>query len=109
MTINDRIERLRAALAKGEKLNGEPITADLVAFEKSLDNTFTDHYAMQGIQSRLFASGKIGLAVAQTIYVALGEAPAEDGWAAGTDLATKVVVTEYLGAMLRGQIASVTA
>lgn len=109
MTINAKIERLRACIAKGERLDGKPLTADLVAFEKSLDNTFLDHFAMQGLQSRMFASGKIGLDVAQTIYMALGEVPAEDGWAAGTDLATKVVVTEYLGAMLRGQIASVAA
>ena len=94
------IERRREQLARGVKPDGTPITGDMEAAERSLDNTFADHAAYQTAQSRAHATGKITTDEAMTIYMALGEVPAADGWAAGTDLATKIVVTQVIGELI---------
>lgn len=99
--LEARIARYRAAFAKGENIQGKPITAeDMAKAEAQLANTFSDHAALQNVQASAFAMGKINEAVAQTIYMALGEAPGADGWAAGTDLATKIVVMQALDELL---------
>jgi hypothetical protein len=73
---------------------------DLAAFEATMDNTLPEHFAYQTLQSRSFAMGKLSLYDAQHIYMALGEAPGANGWAAETDLATKLVVTQVLAELI---------
>lgn len=97
------IARVRKALEQGMRLDGQPLpkTFDRDAFERTLDNTPQEHFTYQTIQSQAHAMGKITTAEAQVIYIALGEVPAADGWAEGTDLATKVIVTQALGELIR--------
>lgn len=105
--IYDLIERNRKALAARVRLdNGQPLPADLdlAAFERALDNTLTEHFAYQQLQSQAFAMQGIDVTTATVIYAALGEVPAADGWASGTDLATKLVVTQALATLARRSI-----
>lgn len=100
------IARHRESIAAGQKIDGTgPIDPEaLAALDSSLANTFEEHAAMQNAQARAHALGLISTADAQTIYIALGEVPGPDGWATGTDIATKVVVTQAMAqviAMLR--------
>lgn len=97
--IYDLIARNRQAISKRVRLdNGQPLPADLDlgTFERTLDNSFTEHFQYQQLQSQGFAMGKIDLTTATVVYAALGEVPASNGWAEDTDLATKLVVTQVL-------------
>ncbi len=96
-----RIESQRALLQAGVKPDGTPITADLVAFEKSLDNSVEEHFAYQNAQARAHAMGIINTDEALTIYAALGEVPASNGWAEGTDLASKAIITALMGELIK--------
>lgn len=98
------IDKTRATLASGQRLDGAgPIDPSAVArLDKSLDNGLDEWFAYQTAQSRAHAMGVLTTEEAQVIYRALGgEAPGPGGWAAGTDLATKVVVTKVLGELAR--------
>lgn len=102
--ITQRIERTRDALNRRVRVDtGEPLPADFdpIAFERTLDNEVLEHFAYQSAQSHAHAAGRLSTSEAQTIYVALGEVPDETGWAAGTDLATKLVVTQVLAELIR--------
>ena len=61
-----------------------------------------EHFAFQEAQSQAFVAGKLTLEEAALVYEALGEIHTDlnDGWAAGTDLATKVVVFQLMGELL---------
>jgi hypothetical protein len=63
---------------------------------------FQEHFQYQEQQARAHAMGKISTEDAQVIYNALGEvgSSSNGGWAADTDLATKVVVTQAIGQLL---------
>jgi hypothetical protein len=101
--ITPAILKQRAALVAGVRVDtGEPLPPDidLAAFERRLDNTLADHFAYQTIQSHAHAAGRITTEEALVVYTALGEVPAADGWAPGTDLATKVIVTNFLGSLV---------
>lgn len=105
--LSPRIAHARKCLAARVRLDGAgplPDSVDLAAFERGLDNSLSEHFAYQNAQSRAFAAGKLSLYEAQVIYIALGEAPGASGWAADTDLATKLIVTEALAEIVRGQI-----
>lgn len=99
--IAEAIDRMRERLAAGVKVDGTPIIADLAELERNMSNSVMEHFAFQNAQARAFAAGLINQAEAQTIYTALGEVPAADGWATGTDLATKVVITQVMGELVR--------
>jgi len=65
--------------------------------EEAMDIDFDEHYAMQEAQAFAHAQGKINAEEAQVIYAALGETydpGTNGGWCAGTNLATKVAVTQ---------------
>lgn len=96
------IERYRAAIASGQKIDGSgPITDDLDALDKAQVLTFREWYAYQSAQASAHAMGKITADEAQTIYHALGaEGFTETGWAEDADLATKLVVTNVMGSLL---------
>lgn len=99
--VAEAIARMRERIANGQKVDGSPITADLVALERGLANSVMEHIAFQNAQARAFAMGKLTQAEATTIYTALGEVPAGDGWASGTDLATKIIVTQVMAELVR--------
>jgi hypothetical protein len=81
------------------------------AGRKGLDETlavsFDEHFQFQQLQARAHAMGNLSTDEAQIIYVALGEvgSPDNGGWAAGTTLATKVVVTQLMGELLEKKLA----
>jgi hypothetical protein len=106
--IAERIARYRDNLSRRVRMdNGQPLPAnlDLTAFERTLDNTPFEHVAYQNAQARAHATGTLTTAEAQTVYIALGEAPSASGWAAGTDLATKLVVTELMAELVGRSVA----
>ncbi len=98
--VLDMIEKRRATLASGKKPDGTPITADLVAFEATMDNTFSEHFAYQNLQAEAHARGWLTTDEAQTVYAALGDPPAANGWSSDADLATKVVITSLMGELV---------
>lgn len=63
---------------------------------------FQEHFAYQNAQAHAHASGKLTMEEAQVAYIALGEVWSEsnEGWAKGTDLATKVTVTRLVAELL---------
>jgi hypothetical protein len=94
--ITTKISEVAAIIA--EKGGAEAL-ADLDA---TLAVTFEEHFAFQNAQARAHVTGLLTTDEAQVVYVALGEVgdPGNGGWAAGTDLATKVVVTQLMGELL---------
>lgn len=107
-TTNNRVAakvaEVRDALARGQRLDGRGSIdpADLPGLEATLAVTFQEHFAYQNAQARAHATGVLTTEEAQVVYVALGEVgdPANGGWAADTDLATKVVVTNLMGQLI---------
>ena len=65
-----------------------------------------EHAAYQDAQARAHAAGRLPTADALVIYRALGEiySPANDGFAAGADLATKICITLAIEEILTGNI-----
>ena len=63
---------------------------------------FSEHFQYQEKQAQAHASGKLSTEEANILYVALGEIGADSngGWAEGTNLATKIVVTMVIGELL---------
>lgn len=62
-----------------------------------------EHFAFQEAQARAHVSGKLTADEAMIVYTALGEVGStkNGGWAAGTNLATKVTVTLLMGELVR--------
>jgi len=75
--------------------------------DKELAVDFEEHFKYQQLQAEFHAAGRLTPDAAQIVYVALGEIGDSDngGWAAGTDLATKVIVTQLMGELLRLKLA----
>ena len=94
------IERRRAQLAAGIKPDGSPLTGDTAKVERSLRNSFAEHAHYQDLQARAFVTGKLTQEEAQTIYHALGATPSPDGWAQGTDLAAKIIITQIMAELM---------
>lgn len=96
------------ALAKAKELVEQRLTdvpdEKREALEMALTNSMEEHFRFQQLQSQYHAMGKLSTEDAMFIYAALGEAPADDGWASGTDLATKVVVTEAMTMILKEKV-----
>ena len=64
--------------------------------------TFQEHVAYQQAQVQAHASEKLTTDEAHVVYRALGEVynANNEGWSAGADLATKVVVTQLMGELM---------
>lgn len=73
--------------------------------DRSLDVTFHDHFLYQELQAHAHAAGELSTSDARLVYLALGAGynPSNGGWSAGTDTATKVVVTLLIGRLLCGR------
>lgn len=93
--VTEHIEKLRPRV---EALTEEQRTG----LDGSLAVAFDEHFAYQQAQAHAHAMGKLSPDEAQVIYVALGEVASatNGGWAANTDLATKVTVTKIVGELL---------
>jgi|HubBroStandDraft_4_1064222.scaffolds.fasta_scaffold04058_5 hypothetical protein len=68
----------------------------------NMDLTFHEHFEYQNQQAQAHAMGKLSADEAMIVYRALGEVGSSKngGWASGTDLATKIVVTQLIGELL---------
>lgn len=93
--VLDAIEKARVTLSTVEP-------AKLATAEAALAIDVLELAAMQDAKSRAQVMGLINVDEAMTIYTALGEAPSpgNGGWAPGTDVATKYVVTSFIKALL---------
>ena len=100
------IDQFNAKRAEVADAIAERLTTDAKrdSFERSMDVAFDEHFAYQQTQAECHAMGLIDTEVAQVIYRSLGEVPGDDGWASGTDLATKVTVTMLMGELLTAKI-----
>ncbi len=87
--VRPRVEALDEEAAKG--------------LDKTLAVDFSEHFAFQQEQARQHAMGKLTPDEAMIIYTALGEVGSDEngGWAKGTDLATKVIVTQAITELMK--------
>jgi len=99
--------RIDALASTGVDLRGQPIDTSLAEMDKTMALTFNDHADYQKCQSRAAAMGTLNTDEALTIYNALGEDcnPDNGGWQDGVNLATKVIVTQVVGELLKRRIA----
>lgn len=99
--ITAAIETVRGQIA--ERLD----EAGAIKLGETLALEGDEHFRFQQLQSRAHAMGNLTTDEAQLVYVALGEAGtgSNGGWAAETDLATKVVVTQLMEELLRKRLA----
>ena len=95
-------ERMRGALATGQKLDGSgPITGDLTELENDQKLGFDEWFAFQQKQAEAHASGRLTTDEAMTIYTALGgEGMPAGGWAEGVDLALKLTIYSVMGQLI---------
>lgn len=99
--MSTQADKIYAAI---ERVRTHPNLSKMDA--SGMDVTFDEHYQYQNIQAEMHAGGILPTDAAQIIYTALGEigSAKNGGWAAGTDLATKVVVTQVIGELLKARI-----
>lgn len=94
-------DRVRQQLDTGRNFDGQPVDPErLEQLEEGLALTLVEYVAWQDLKSRAHLDGRLSLDEAQTIYAALGDGwSSNGGWARGTDLATKIAVTEIIGVL----------
>jgi hypothetical protein len=96
---------IRAMIASGRKADGSGPIGDLAALDSDLDLTFEEHYRYQEAQAQAHLAGALTTEEAQTVYRALGEGgPGNGGWAARTDLALKVTVTNLMVQLIAADV-----
>lgn len=94
--------RLTKAVAELRERAAKLSDEDRAKLGRDMAVTFEEHFAYQQAQARAHATGRITADEAQVIYIALGEvgSTTNGGWAADTDLPTKVAVTLAMGELL---------
>jgi hypothetical protein len=100
--------RLTVAIEKVQAQIDAKLDADSAkALGDTLAVSFDEHFKFQQLQSQAHAMQNLTTDEAQIVYIALGEvgSPGNGGWAAGTSLATKVVVTQLMGELLAKKLA----
>jgi hypothetical protein len=101
--ITPRIDQLREQIAKGLRTDGKPLAPGaLDTLRANVGVDFETHAFFQDTQSWAHASGIISYEEAQVVYGALGEvySPENDGYAAGVDLAAKVIINQLMFELL---------
>lgn len=95
-------QRLLASIEKIQERLDELDDATLKSNEKTADITFQEHFDFQQLQAEMHSSGVLTPGAAQIVYIALGDSFTETngGWAKGTKLATKIVVTKLMAELL---------
>jgi len=75
------------------------------SLDKDMAVDFQEHFSYQQLQAHAHAAGLLTPDEAMIVYRSLGEVGStkNGGWAAGTDLATKVAVTKLMGELLERQ------
>lgn len=74
----------------------------LTELDKAMAVDFEEHFKFQQMQAEFHVGGLLEPEAAQIIYIALGEVGSvkNGGWAADTDTAQKVIVTQLMGELL---------
>lgn len=74
--------------------------------DKNLAVDFSEHFQYQQLQAEAHAMQLLSPEAAMIVYNALGEVGSDEngGWASGTDLPTKVVVTQLMAELLKKKI-----
>lgn len=100
LNLANAIKVTRAGLAELEPEQLAKVDANLAV-------DFVEHFEYQRLQSTAHAAGELPTDDAQLLYFALGEVGSEKngGWAAGTDTATKYVVTRVIEEILTQRLA----
>jgi len=83
------------------KLETIPVSKQRDA-ENGIAIDFKDHFQYQQIQAHAHAMGKLSTRDAQICYIGLGEVWNENngGFSKGTDLATKIIITQAISELL---------
>jgi len=100
-------EKLSRMIASSREKIAAADPANMDLLDDTLAVDFEEHYKFQELQAFFHVSGVLTPEAAQIVYNSLGEVRSESngGWSAGTDLATKVIVTQLMGELLRMKIA----
>jgi hypothetical protein len=105
--LTSRIADLREGLDKRVGVYGaaKGVPISPLVYRTLEDNSridFAEHAVFQDTQAWAHASGIISYTEAQIVYQALGEIGNQQngGWAMGTDLATKLVVQQFIQELL---------
>ena len=100
-------ERLRGLIAACRVKCDALEPSELAKLDAGMAVDFGEHFEYQETQALAHASGRLETDAAAVVYGALGEvgSSANGGWAAGTDTAAKVIVTQLVGELLRLRIA----
>jgi hypothetical protein len=74
----------------------------LAELDDNMNIEFDEHFKFQQLQAEYHAGGLLTPEAAQVVYLALGEvwSSKNGGWAADTDTATKVIVTQLMQELL---------
>ena len=106
MTTATEVNRMANAITRARAKIADLEPEQVTRLEATTAIDFEEHAAYQNAQALAHASGKIRTVEAQVIYLALGECGSADngGWAAGTDIATKVVVTQAVGELIGARL-----
>lgn len=93
--VADAVELVRGRLAELD-------ARELAAFDAEMAVTAEEHFRFQQAQAEAHAGGYLSTEEALIIYAALGEygSSRNGGWAAGTELATKVAVTLMMPSLI---------
>jgi hypothetical protein len=96
------LDRLTAAIAAAAVKIAALDSSKAVELDAAMAIDFEEHFAFQTQQSTAHAEQLLATDAALLIYRSLGEVRHEPngGWAAGTDTATKVVVTQLMSELL---------
>jgi hypothetical protein len=96
-------ERLSNMIAQSREKCKALDPGKLADIDKTLDLTFDEHFKFQELQAQNHAGGILTTEAAQIVYAALGEvgSPGNGGWTAGVDTATKFIVTQLMGELLK--------
>jgi hypothetical protein len=101
------MNRITTMVSKVQDLLDRTSEERRAAVESRLALQFDEHFVMQQNQAEACASGLLTTEEALIVYGALGKTFSRDdngGWAAGTGLATKVVVTQLMSELLAAKL-----
>ena len=100
------MNRVAIAIERARPLLAEKTEEERTALHAALALDFQEHFEFQEMQARAHVTEQLTVDEALIIYAALGEvgSPSNGGWAAETDLATKVVVTQLMLVLMERRI-----
>lgn len=96
-------ERLSSMIAGSREKCKALTQVKVYEIDKTLDLTFEEHFKFQELQAQNHAGGVLTPEAAMIVYSALGEvmSSSNGGWSKGTDTATKFIVTQLMGELLK--------